>query len=75
MAAKAPTVNDDVEIVIVLPDRKSFHLTRQRPAIDGCPASLHELESMVKKYGPQKTDIIGHPNAKPSSSQKLGGRK
>jgi hypothetical protein len=61
MAAKAPSVNDQIEIVIVLPGEKSFHLTKDIQPTDGCPVSLGELQRMFKKYGPQKTEVLGHP--------------
>jgi hypothetical protein len=61
MAAKAPTVNESIEIAIVLPGAKSFHLTDETPEIEGCPVSLPELESMFTKYGPRTTSLLGHP--------------
>jgi hypothetical protein len=61
MAARAPTVNENIEIAVILPGAKSFHLTDETPEIDGCPVSLSELESMFTKYGPQTTSLLGHP--------------
>ena len=62
MAAKAPTVNEAIEIAVALPGRKSFHLTEEHGAIDGCPFSLLELNSMIKKFGTRNTNSLGHPN-------------
>lgn len=61
MAAKAPTVNEAIEIVVALSGGESFHLTEERPEIDGCPFSLRELNSMIKKFGPKPTRLLGHP--------------
>jgi hypothetical protein len=61
MAAQAPSVNDQIEIAIVVPGSKSFHLTKDTPMADGCPVSLGELQRLFKKYGPQKTEVLGHP--------------
>jgi len=71
MAARAPTVNDNVDIAIVLPGEKSYLLTEDTPVIDGCPVSLPQLEEMFKKYGPQNTiKDLGHQLSKPSIVQK-----
>jgi len=61
MAARAPTVNDDIEILIAVPNQ-SFHLTRQEPEKSGCPISLTEMEELFKKYETPKTAGLGHPN-------------
>jgi hypothetical protein len=71
MAARAPTVNDSVEVAIVLPGQKSCHLTEDTRVIDGCPVSLSQLEEMFKKFGPQNTTKdLGHQMSKPSIVQK-----
>lgn len=70
MAARAPTVNDAVEIAIIPAGGKSFHLSERDPVIDGCPVSLPELESWFEKYGPQSSDALGHPKSKPSAARK-----
>jgi hypothetical protein len=71
MAARSPTVNDNVEIAIVLPGEKSYHLTEDTRVIEGCPVSLPQLEEMFKKYGPQNTiKDLGHQLSKPSIVQK-----
>jgi hypothetical protein len=71
MAARAPTVNDNIEIAIVLPNEKHYHLTEDKPIIEGCPVSLPELERMFKKYGPQETlKDLGHQLPKPSIVEK-----
>ena len=58
MAAKAPTVNDAIELAIVLPGQKAFHLSEEQPMITGCPVSLSELEKLFKKHGPQPTESL-----------------
>jgi hypothetical protein len=59
MAAKAPTVNDNLEMVVAFADRH-FVLTAEKPEVDDCPISLTELKSMFNKYGPQDTNELGH---------------
>lgn len=75
MAARAPTVNDDIDIGIVMPGGKSFHLTKYNPEIEGCPVSLIELEKQFKRYGPQDTEKLGHPRPKPLASGKKAGTR
>ncbi len=58
MAEKTPTVNDTVEIAVVMPGRKAYHLTEEHPQLDGCPVSLAELETMFEKHGPPETESI-----------------
>ena len=70
MAAKAPTVNDSIEIAVIQPDCEVFHLTMERQEVDGCPVSLPELEALYEKYGPQKTVPMGFPNPSPSGKRK-----
>lgn len=71
MAAKSPTVNSDIEIIVATAE-KSWYLSKEKPEAEGCGVSLLELQQMFKKYGPQNTDEIGHkPN--PSVSRKSAG--
>jgi hypothetical protein len=71
MAANAPTVNNNTEIVMAFADRY-YVLTDERPEQKGCPFSLTELTALYPKCGPQNTHGLGHqPVAVPSSSQKL----
>jgi hypothetical protein len=72
MAAKSPTVNDAIEIVVVSSSGKSFHLQEDNPKIEGCLVSLPELESMFKKYGPQETNELGHIKPSVSGTRKGG---
>jgi hypothetical protein len=65
MASKAPTVNRNLELVIAFADRH-YLLTEENTAMDGCPISMPEMNSMFKKYGPQETNDLGH--IKPSVS-------
>jgi hypothetical protein len=58
MAASAPTVNNDFEMLIAM-SRGSFYLSKEHPCMDGCPISLAELTSLAKKYGPRRTDALG----------------
>jgi len=69
MAAKAPTVNNNLEMVIASADGH-YLITEEKPTVDGCPVSLPELKSMFPKYGPQNTNALGHQKIKPSTSQK-----
>jgi hypothetical protein len=66
MAAKAPTVNDNIEIVIATAER-SWYLTKEQPEQEGCDVSLLELEQMFKKYGPQNTYDLGFITKAPTS--------
>ena len=59
MAGKAPTVNENIEIIIATAER-SWHLTAEHPEREGCEVSLLELKKMFDKYGPQNTFAIGH---------------
>ena len=68
MAANAPTVNKNMEIVMAFADR-GYTLTAEYPEPEGCPFSLTELNAMYPKYGPQDTFEIGHQPMK-STSQK-----
>ena len=72
MPARAPTGNDKIEIAIVLHD-KTFHLSEENPVISGCPVSIPELDAMLRKYGPRKTDDLGHAKP-PSVPQRSSGR-
>lgn len=60
MAARAPTVNDKIEIAVVLPNG-THHLSEENPVLDGCPVSLPELDAMFLRFGPRKTEDLGHP--------------
>lgn len=59
MAARAPTVNQTVEMIVALPG-KTYHLTKEKPRIEGCPVSLTELQEMFARYGPQDTRGLGY---------------
>ena len=72
MAARTPTVNDAVEIAVIMPGKGSFHLTDKTPELDGCPVSIPELESTFSKLGPQSTNPLGHQQ---SAVQKAGAKK
>lgn len=69
MANMAPTVNENVDMVIAFAD-KHYILTTREPERDGCPISLKELKEMYKKYGPQDTNPLGHVPSRPSTSRK-----
>jgi hypothetical protein len=69
MAAKAPTVNANIEIISATAE-KSWHLTAEKPEAAGCGVSLSELQQMFKKYGPQDTFPLGHL-PKQSAARKL----
>lgn len=58
MAARAPTVNDNIEIVVATPEA-SWYLTKEVPEREGCEVSLLELEHQFKRYGPQNTYDLG----------------
>ena len=58
MASRAPTVNDDIEMVVATATQ-CFHLDRRKPAIDGCPVSLTELDAFWDNYKPRETNAIG----------------
>lgn len=75
MAVKSPTVNEKIEIAIVLPGEKAYHLNDETPIIEGCPVSLPELETMFKKYGPQETSSLGFPKNPPLTAQKKAGQQ
>lgn len=66
MAATAPTVNTNVDMVIASADRH-YLLASDNPAPTGSPVSLDELRTMYKKYGPQNTDDLGHKTKEPST--------
>ncbi len=59
MAANAPTVNNNTEIVMAFKDRH-YLLTDEKPQVEGCPVSLTELRALYPKYGPQSTYELGH---------------
>ncbi len=63
MAAKAPTVNNNLEMVIATADQH-YLLTEERPEVENCQFSLTELKSMFSKYGPRDTNKLGHLKAK-----------
>ncbi|HEX8816379.1 MAG TPA: hypothetical protein VF753_12835 [Terriglobales bacterium] len=73
MADKAPTVNKNIEIAIIVAQQKAFRLALDSPRVEGCPFSLGELDAMFKEYGPQNTDDLGHP--KQSVGRKSKGRR
>jgi hypothetical protein len=58
MASRAPTVNDDIEIVVAT-SSQCFHLDRRNPTRDGCPVSLTELDALWDSYKPRDTNAIG----------------
>jgi hypothetical protein len=59
MAEKSPHVGkDDIEMLIVSPDRDRVILTPDHPEQAGCPVSLTEMKELFKKYGPQSTDDL-----------------
>jgi hypothetical protein len=70
MAARAPTVNSNTEIVVAFSDRH-YVLSAEHPSPEGCPVSLTELQTAYLKYGPQDTNPLGH---KVSSKKTSGGR-
>jgi hypothetical protein len=70
MAAKAPTVNTNIDMVLAFADRH-YILSDEKPEPEGCPFSLTELVAMYPKYGPQRTHELGHqPTPTPSVSRK-----
>jgi hypothetical protein len=70
MAAKAPTVNTNIDMVLAFTDRH-YILSDEKPEAEDCPFSLTELVAMYPKYGPQNTHALGHqPLPKPSVSRK-----
>lgn len=75
MASRAPTVNNVVEMAIVTPGGKSFHLTTRTPEVEDCPVSLAQLEKWLKKYGPQNTEALGHKPPKLLAAQKKAGQR
>lgn len=64
MAARAPAVNQSVEMIVAVRG-KTYHLTKGKPSAEGCPVSLTELAEMFLKYGPQDTHGLGN---QPSSA-------
>jgi hypothetical protein len=64
MGAKAPTVNEGIEMAVVLPGQKAFHLMKEHPSFEGCPVSLTELAEMYAKHGPQETTLIDWEDSK-----------
>lgn len=60
MASSAPTVNDDVEMLIATKEH-SYYCARQVSTPD-CELSLKELARIAKKYGPKSTDDLGFPS-------------
>jgi hypothetical protein len=74
MASKAPTVNNNIELLVASNDR-SFYLTEEKPSVGGCPVSLTELRTMFDAYGPRSTHAIGHQQPKPLTSRKSAGQK
>jgi hypothetical protein len=67
MAAAAPTVNDNTDVLIATA-KDAFMLPHDLPPSTGSPMTLKELKTMAAKYGPRKTDALGFP--KPSVAQK-----
>jgi hypothetical protein len=59
MAAKAPTVNANIDMVLAFADRH-YVITDEFPEPNGCPFSLTEMRELYKKYGPQNTVELGH---------------
>jgi hypothetical protein len=59
MAASAPTVNKNIDLVMAFADRH-YILSDEKPEVEGCPFSLAELVAMYPKYGPQSTYGLGH---------------
>jgi hypothetical protein len=63
MAARAPTVNSNLDMVIAFAD-KSFLLSEES-SVEGAPISISELRAMFKKYGPQDTNTdLAHKKPK-----------
>jgi len=58
MAASAPTVNDDIEIVVALKDR-FFYMSRETPTPSGSPISITQLQTLARRHGPRSTDVLG----------------
>jgi hypothetical protein len=59
MAERSPHVGkDDIEMLIVPPDREHFLLTPEHPERPNCPVSLTEMKALFTKFGPQKTDHL-----------------
>ena len=58
MAASAPAVNDDPDILIATA-KESFWFSRKVPALPEYPITLEELNLLAKKYGPRNTDALG----------------
>ena len=65
MAASAPTVNTDIEVLIATA-KDQFHLSGRNPSNPGCPISISWLRSMAKRYGARRTDALGF-RGQPSS--------
>jgi hypothetical protein len=60
MAAKSPTVNESIEILIA--SHVGSHIvSTDNPWTNGCVTSIGELEEMFRVHGPQSTDGLGHP--------------
>ena len=58
MAARSPTVNEKIEMVIA--SAGGFNvLTSKEPEKVGCPISLNVLEDMWEKFKPRSTKKIG----------------
>ena len=64
LAAKAPTVNVDIEMLIAT-STGACHYSRDGTSHQGSGISLSELANLFKKYGPQSTEDLGF---KPTSS-------
>jgi hypothetical protein len=58
MATRAPTVNDNIELVIATASQ-CFHLHRECPNKDGCPVSLTELDALWESHKARDTSTIG----------------
>jgi len=74
MAAKSPTVNDEIEIAVVTPEG-GYHITKNNPEPSGCPVSLRELEGTFRRLGPRSTLAMEHKSkVKPLTSGKSAGQ-
>jgi hypothetical protein len=60
MAESAPGVNKNLDLLIASADGSRF-ISNSDPSLTNGLVSVTELEEMYIKYGPQSTDILGHP--------------
>jgi hypothetical protein len=67
MASKAPTVNDDIEIMVAT-KREVFHTSSKHPPKPGSPITLEQLSNLFLEYGPRSTGVLEFPKQSTQTS-------